>query len=284
MDIVKIGDQVAQYRITEKLGEGGMGLVFKAKDTKLGRDVALKFLQPNLIRNEESRRRFVNEARAASRVNHPGICTIHEIGATAHGQLFIAMEFYEGETLEQRISRGMIPLDDALDIAIKIGEGLQQAHAAGIVHRDIKPANIMITPRGAVKILDFGLAKLAGESKHTRTGAVFGTQAYMSPEQTQGREADQRSDIWSLGVMLYEMVTEQLPFSSEYEQGLAFAVVSNRHVPVKRVNTEAPKALSDVIDRCLMKKPQHRYPSMCDLLNYLQLIRMGQKPERHRRR
>ena len=281
MDIVKIGDQVAQYRITEKLGEGGMGLVFKAKDTKLGRDVALKFLQPNLIRNEESKRRFVNEARAASRVNHPSICTIHEIGATAHGQLFIAMEFYEGETLEQRISRGMIPLDDALDIAIKIGEGLQQAHAAGIVHRDIKPANIMITPRGAVKILDFGLAKLAGESKHTRTGAVFGTQAYMSPEQTQGREADQRSDIWSLGVMLYEMVTEQLPFSSEYEQGLAFAVVSNRHVPVKRVNTEAPKALSDVIDRCLMKKPQHRYPSMSDLLNDLQLIRMGQKPERH---
>jgi serine/threonine protein kinase len=198
-----IGQTISHYKIIEKLGGGGMGVVYKAEDTKLKRMVALKFLPPDLTRDDEAKERFVHEAQAASALDHPNICTIHEIDETDDGQIFICMAYYEGETLKKKIERGPLPFDQTLDLAMQIAQGLARAHEAGITHRDIKPANIMITTRGEVKIVDFGLAKLVGQTRLTKTGTTMGTVAYMSPKQAQGIDADHRSDIWSLGVVLY---------------------------------------------------------------------------------
>jgi serine/threonine protein kinase len=183
-----------------------MGVVYEAVDTKLDRPVALKFLLPESTRDPEAKARFIHEAKAASALDHPNVCTIHEIGETDDGRLFLAMARYAGETLKQKIARGPLPLDEALDIARQIAEGLAEAHKKEIVHRDLKPANIFVTDSGLVKILDFGLAKLAGQTKVTRTGTTLGTVAYMSPEQARGQETDARTDLWSLGAVLYEMV------------------------------------------------------------------------------
>ena len=193
------GQTVSHYRVLEKLGGGGMGVVYKALDTKLNRTVALKFLPPELTRDDEARQRFVQEAPAASALDHPNICTVYDIDSTADGQLFIAMAFYDGETLKKRIERGPLRVEEALDVAIQIAQGLKRAHEARIVHRDIKPANLMITKDGLIKIVDFGIAKLMGQTGLTRTGTTLGTVAYMSPEQVSIAEADQRPDVWALG-------------------------------------------------------------------------------------
>ncbi len=209
-----IGQTVSHYKILAKLGEGGMGVVYKAEDTKLGRHVVLKFLAPYLTRDQEAIERFINEAKTASALDHPNICTIYEIGESDDGQLFIAMAYYVGETLREKIAGAnggspLLAIDNAIEIATQIASGLTRAHEAGIIHRDIKPANIIITKRREVKILDFGLAKLAGQQHLTKSGATLGTIAYMSPEQAQGLPVDHRTDIWSLGVVMYEMLTGQ---------------------------------------------------------------------------
>ncbi len=206
------GTQLGPYEIVSQLGQGGMGVVYQATDPRLRRTVAIKLLPPDLTRDETAKQRFLQEAQAASALDHPNICTIFEINETDDGQLYLVMAHYEGETLKERTARGPLELDDAIDIATQVGEGLTKAHAAGIVHRDIKPANLIVTADKTVKILDFGLAKLAGTEGMTQTGTTVGTVAYMSPEQARGQEVDHRTDIWSLGVVLYEMLAGQPPF------------------------------------------------------------------------
>ena len=221
-----IGENISHYKIIEKLGEGGMGVVYKAEDTKLQRVVALKFLPVSMTRDERARARFVHEARAASALDHPNICTIHEIDETEEGHTFIVMAYYEGESLKEKIERGPIEIEEALDIVYQISEGLHEAHEKEIVHRDIKPANIALTTRDQVKIMDFGLAKLRGQTILTREGTTLGTVSYMSPEQARGEEVDHRTDIWSLGVVLYEMITGKRPFKGDYEQAVIYSILN----------------------------------------------------------
>ena len=220
-----IGKTISHYKILEKLGEGGMGVVYKAQDTKLDRIVALKFLPRNLLCDSEAKARFTHEAKAASALNHTNITTIYEIDEV-EGECFICMEYIEGKNLKDRIESAPLKIAEAIGIALQIAEGLQEAHQKGIIHRDIKSANIMQTTRGQVKIMDFGLAKLAGQTRLTKTGATMGTFAYMSPEQAKGEKVDHRADIWSLGVVIYEMVTGQLPFKSEYEQAIVYSIMN----------------------------------------------------------
>jgi TolB-like protein/Tfp pilus assembly protein PilF len=276
-----IGKTVSHYRILEKLGEGGMGVVYKAEDTKLGRPVALKFLPPTLTMNAEARERFMQEARAASALDHRNICNIHDIEQADDGQVFIAMAYYEGATLKQRIERGPLKLSEALDIAIQAADGLARAHEGGITHRDIKPANIMITDRGEVKLLDFGLAKLKGAVDLTKAGTTLGTTGYMSPEQAHGRLIDHRSDIWSLGVVLYEMVTGRQPFRGEYEQTIIYSILNDEPEPVTAVRANLPIELDRVIGKALAKNSSERYQTMTDLLVDLRSLekRMGQRGE-----
>ncbi len=210
-----IGRTVSHYKILEKLGEGAMGIVYKALDTRLKRSVALKFLPSELTRDQEAKERFVQEAQAASVLDHPNVCTIHEIDEH-DGQMFIVMGYVEGSTLRKEIHRGKLDLPRIEHIAAQIAEGLKAAHARGIVHRDVKSDNIMVSPAGQVKVMDFGLAKLKSTGRITRTGSVVGTVSYMSPEQARGEPVDNRTDIWSLGVVLYEMATGRLPFTADY--------------------------------------------------------------------
>ena len=246
-----IGKTVSHYRILEKLGEGGMGVVYKAEDTKLGRTVALKFLPPELTRDKAAKTRFMHEARAASALQHNNICTIHEIDETPEEQLFISMDCYDGQTLKGKIASGPLTLDEALGLAIQVAEGLAKAHVAGMVHRDIKPANIMVTSDGIAKILDFGLAKLAGQTKVTRTGMTVGTVTYMSPEQACGEPADARSDIFSLGAVLYEMLTGQPPFPGEQEAAVIYGITSTDPKPLAAHRQGAPEVLQRVVDKAL---------------------------------
>ncbi len=254
-----------RYRIIEELGRGGMGIVYKAEDTKLGRRVALKFLPPELTRDPEARRRFIQEAQAASALDHPNICTIHEIGDTKAGQMYIAMACYEGESLKEKIARGPLDVEETIDIAIQITQGLAKAHQKNIVHRDIKPANIMITDEEVAKILDFGLAKLAGQVGLTRAGAIIGTAAYMSPEQARGEAVDHRTDIWSLGVVFYKMLTGELPFKGEYEQALIHSILNDRPQPVTKLRKDLPPELEHIIGKALAKDPPDRYQHVRDL-------------------
>ena len=260
-----IGQTVSHYKILEKLGEGGMGVVYKAEDTKLERTVALKFLSPRAIGTAEEQVRFVREAQAAAALNHANICTIHEIDEH-DGQRFIAMEFVEGQSLKAKIGSGPLPLDDAVDIAAQVGEGLREAHEKGIVHRDVKSANIMVTPRGQVKVMDFGLAKAPGRTQLTEAGTTLGTVAYMSPEQGRGDAVDARSDIWSLGVVLYEMVSGQLPFEGDHEQAIMYAILNEDPVPLTSLRSKVPLALERVVSKCLEKQPSRRYQHVDDLL------------------
>jgi serine/threonine protein kinase/tetratricopeptide (TPR) repeat protein len=260
-----LGKTISHYRIFDKLGEGGMGVVYKAEDTKLGRSVALKFLPPELTRDTEARKRFAQEARAASALDHPNICTIHEIDETAEGQLFIAMAFYEGESLKAKIERGPLKLDEALDIAAQIAQGLAKAHEQGIVHRDIKPANILVTKDGLVKIVDFGLAKLAG-AKVTKTGTTLGTARYMSPEQARGEAVDARSDIFSLGAVLYEMLTGKHAFPGEYEQAMLYAIMNEEPEPVTALRTGVPMELERIVATCMAKNPGERYQHVDEII------------------
>jgi pentatricopeptide repeat protein len=274
-----IGKTILHYRVIEKLGEGGMGVVYKAEDTKLKRTVALKFLPPEMTRDVKAKERFVHEAQAASALDHPNICTIHEIDETNDGQTFIAMACYEGESLRAKIERGPLKLDEALDVAAQIAQGLAKAHERKIIHRDIKPANILITPDGLVKIVDFGLAKLGGVTRLTRTGATPGTVSYMSPEQLKGGEVDQRSDIWALGVVLYEMVTGETPFKGEYEQAMGYSIMNEVPRPVRSLRSEAPVELELLIEKSLSKDASERYQTAVELLGALQAIkrRLGSK-------
>lgn len=254
-----IGKSVSHYKILEKLGEGGMGVVYKAEDTRLKRTVALKFLPPEWTRDPEAKKRFIHEAQAASTLDHSSICTIYEVEETEDGQTFIAMACYEGETLKNRIKRGPLKVEEAVNVAIQIAEGLKEAHDKGIVHRDIKSANIMVTPKGQVKILDFGLARLTGRTRLTKTGTTLGTVDYMSPEQAQGDRIDRRSDIWSLGVVLYEMLTGMKPFAGEYEQAVVYSILNEAPEPITGLRTGISKALEAIVLKCLEKDPSRRY-------------------------
>ena len=262
-----IGQTISHYLITEKLGEGGMGVVYKAEDTKLGRPVALKFLAPHLLRDEEGLKRFHREAKAAAKLDHPNICTVYEIDEV-DGKTFIVMAFLEGLPLSKKIADGPLKLNEALSVAGQIAEGLEAAHENGVVHRDIKPDNVMLLKglRGLVKIMDFGLAQLAGGSKFTREGTTLGTMAYMSPEQAQGAEVDRRSDIWSFGVVLYEMVSGQTPFRGDFDQAVVYSIVNEPPEPLTAVRTGVPKQLEDIVNKALSKKPEERHQHADDLV------------------
>jgi len=260
-----IGQLISHYKIMDKLGEGGMGIVYKAEDTKLKRTVALKFLPLQSITDEEERTRFVHEAQAAAALDHPNICTVHEIDE-ADGNTFIAMAFIDGQSLKTKIESGPLKIEEALNISIQIAEGLQEAHEKGIVHRDIKSANIMLSSKGQAKITDFGLAKLADRTKLTKTGTTMGTVAYMSPEQTRGVMVDHRTDIWSFGVLLYEMITGQLPFKGNYDQAVVYSIVNEDPQPVTGVRSGIPLALERIINKTLSKKPTERYQHVDEIL------------------
>jgi tetratricopeptide (TPR) repeat protein len=263
-NVLSPGTMISHYRIIKKIGEGGMGVVYKAEDTKLDRTVALKFLPPHLLCDTEARARFEHEAKAASALNHPGIATIHEIDE-ADGQCFIAMEYLEGGSLKARMEKPL-SLTEILALAIQIGEGLDAAHQSGVVHRDIKPDNIMLTRRGTAKIMDFGLAKLRGVTRLTRTGTTLGTLRYMSPEQIQGKEVDQRSDIFSFGVVLYELVTGNLPFKGEYEEAVFYSILNETPDPLARYRSDVPEGLQRIVDRALAKDISERYQHADDMV------------------
>jgi len=265
------GQIIAQYQILGQLGRGGMGIVYKARDTRLKRAVALKFLPPYLSHNTEAKERLLVEAQAAAALEHPNLCTIHEIGEAGDGRLFIVMPYYEGETLKDKIARGPLPVAEALAYAVQMARGLEQAHRQGVVHRDVKPANVMVVGEGIVKVMDFGLAKVTDVSL-TRPGTKMGTVAYMSPEQAQGQGVDARTDQWSLGVVLYEMLTGARPFSGEYEQAVLYAILHEAPEPLRVVRPDVPQGLAPVIMKVLDKQPQRRYGTMQDVIRALQTV------------
>ena len=250
-----IGQTISHYRILEKLGEGGMGVVYKAQDTKLDRSVALKFLPEHVSASSGDLERFKQEAKAAAALNHPNICTIHGI-EEAEGKNFIVMEFVDGQMLQEK--KSSLSMKQALDIGIQIAEGLAAAHEKGIVHRDIKPENIMIRKDGRVQVMDFGLAKLRGASRLTKEGSTVGTAGYMSPEQVQGQETDHRSDIFSLGVLLYEMLSGQPPFKGIHETAVSYEIVNVDSPPMSSIKVEIPPELDAIVLDCLEKDPKER--------------------------
>lgn len=268
-----IGNAVSHYKILEHLGGGGMGEVYKAEDTKLKRLVALKFLPLELTRDQETKKRFIQEAQAASALQHNNICTIHEIDETDDGQMFICMDYYQGESLKRKIERSPLKIDETINIAIQCSKGLHKAHERGIIHRDIKPANIMITDEGEVRIVDFGLARISGQTRLTKEGTTLGTVAYMSPEQTGGEEIDQRSDIWSLGVVLYEMVTGQLPFKGDYDQAMMYSIVNDEPKPITGLRTGTPMELERIVNKALYKNPDERYQHADEILTDLKKLK-----------
>jgi len=259
-----IGQTVSHYKILDKLGEGGMGVVYRAHDTKLDREVALKFLPPYLASEPVEKERFLREARAASALNHPNITTVHEIDEY-YDQIFMAMELVEGKTLKQLVKAETLPVKKVLDIAIQACEGLMAAAEKGVVHRDIKSDNIILTPKNQVKIMDFGLAKFKGDAKLTAAGSTVGTAAYMSPEQATGEEVDQRADIFSFGVVLYELLTGKLPFRGEHPAGYAYAILNEQPEPLARFNDKVTPELQRIVSRALQKDKQERYQHIDDL-------------------
>jgi len=265
--------QINHYKIIEELGKGGMGVVYKAEDTRLGRLVALKLISPDLAGDSKTKNKFFREARLASSLQHQNICTIHEIGETTEGQLFISMDYYEGDTLQSKLLKGDLSLKTLLDYAIQISTGLNKAHTKQIAHRDIKPGNIIITEDDTVKILDFGLAKLAGTRDSTQTGKAMGTIAYMSPELAEGKKIDHLTDIWSLGVVIYEMCTGTLPFSHDYDAAIIYSILDKSPLPPSEIRKEIPEELERIIFQCLRKKKEERLQSASELLHELKLVR-----------
>ncbi|HEX5758261.1 MAG TPA: protein kinase [Thermoanaerobaculia bacterium] len=266
------GRTVSHYEVLDQIGGGGMGVVHRARDTRLGRPVALKFLSPQHAGSAAHKERFLREARAASALEHPNICSIYDLGDTEDGGLFIAMALCPGESLKDRIARGPVPADEALRIAQQIADGLACAHSRGIVHRDVKPGNVMVSDDGTVKLVDFGLAKLADDGDPlTRTGTVVGTTAYMSPEQVLGEPVDERTDLWSLGVLLFEMVTGVRPFRGEREPAVMHAIVS-REPPASALPPEAAPMLAPMLGRLLAKSPAERYQSASEVASDLRRL------------
>lgn len=268
---MKVDQQISHYQVIAKLGGGGMGVVYKARDVKLDRFVALKFL-PHHLDSEVHQIRFIQEAKTASALDHPNICTIYEIDKTSEGQVFIAMGFYEGETLKKKLSQTKIPLQEALHIVLQITRGLSKAHEHGVIHRDIKPANVIITHEGVAKIVDFGLARFVDDTRITHTGVAVGTLQYMSPEQVRGKQIDHRTDIWSVGVLLYEMVSGHLPFLSTTEIGVIQSIINDEPTPIRSYQPNIPEKLEKIIRKTLSKPVQDRYILMQQLAHELEEI------------
>jgi serine/threonine protein kinase len=259
-----IGKTISHYKIIEKLGEGGMGIVYKAEDSKLKRQVALKFLSPKSLSGEEEKNRFKREAQAAASLNHPNIATVFEIDEY-EGDMFIAMEYIEGQNLKQMVESGPLKLKDVVRIGSQIAEGLYAAHTKDIIHRDIKSANIMITENGQVKIMDFGLAKLSNVSMLTQEGTTVGTVSYMSPEQTHGESVDYRTDIWSLGVIIYEMVSGQLPFKGQYDSAVIYSIMHEEAEPITALRTGVPMELERIVSKTMAKEAANRYQNVNEI-------------------
>jgi len=283
-----LGASISHYQVLSTIGRGGMGVVYKAEDISLGRFVALKFLPEEFAQDPHTRARFRREAHAASALNHPNICTIYEIGEEHH-KVFLAMEYLEGESLRQIVERGPLPFNRLLQVAIDVAEGIEAAHSRGVIHRDIKPANVFVTSSGRSKILDFGLAKVmplqtpSGTDAPTSSmmlqdtastlGTILGTVQYMSPEQVLGQLLDERSDLFSFGVMLYEMATGCLPFRGESSPSIFISIVREAHIPVSRLNPEIPMELAPIIDKCLEKKQALRYQHAAEICSDLKLLK-----------
>jgi serine/threonine protein kinase/Tfp pilus assembly protein PilF len=271
-----IGNTILHYKITEKLGEGGMGVVYKAIDSELDRVVALKFLPRHLGINEDNLNRFKTEAKAAATLNHPNITTIYSIEkseeADKENLVFIVMEYIDGIELKEKIKRGSLSIEQALNISIKICEGLEAAHKKGVIHRDIKSSNIMVTEEDNVKIMDFGFAKLNMNNNLTSIGTTLGTIAYMSPEQTTGENVDHQTDIWSVGIVLYELITGQLPFKGDYDQAIIYSIMNEDPPKLNHHIKENPELLESIIFKALAKKKEDRYQSVAELKNDLKLL------------
>lgn len=275
-----IGTLIGRYQITEKLGEGGMGVVYKATDVSLGRSVAIKFLPPGIEGDGEEVRRLEHEARALSALNSPNVATIYAI-EEHQGKKFIVMEYLEGGTLSELLKKVRPSLEQFLDYALQIGRGLDHAHQHGVIHRDLKTSNIMLARDGSLKITDFGVAKLRGVTRLTRTGTTVGTAAYMSPEQARGEEVDQRSDIFSLGIILYELLTGQLPFRGVHEAALLYEITHEEPAPLTSLRPDLPAEIGEVIARALRKKPSDRHQGVGELVEALKSIGTGH-PSRDR--
>jgi tetratricopeptide (TPR) repeat protein len=267
-----VGRTVGQYQILARIGGGGMGVVYSARAGRLGRIVALKFLPPQWSHDTSAKDRFVREAQAASATNHPNICTIHDIETADDGQLFIVMAYYEGETLKRRLESGPLPIDEALDIATQVADGLAKAHAQGVVHRDIKPGNLILTEDG-VRILDFGLATFADAMKLTAENATLGTMAYMSPEQVRGLPADARADVWATGAVLYEMLTGHPPFRGSHAEAIGYAVRNEQPTLIRDARPEVPEEVEQLVFRALHKEASVRYASGRELARALRQVR-----------
>lgn len=278
-DEISLGSIVSgKYRIIKELGRGGMGIVYKAQDQRLKRNVAIKFLHPESVREQEARQRFIQEAQAAAALDHPNICSVYEV-SEASDQSFIIMSYIKGFSLKERLKSGPLNIDQALKIATQVAEGLKEAHEKGIVHRDVKPANIMLTDKGQAKIMDFGLAKLSWGADLTRASIIMGTVAYMSPEQSRGEETDHRTDIWSLGCVLYEMLCGNRPFKGQHDQAIIYSILNEEPQPLTALHTKVSKTLKQVVFRALEKKISRRYQNLDEFI--LDLQRAPEFPHLH---
>ena len=266
------GTMVQHYRIVEKIGAGGMGEVYLAEDTKLDRRVALKFLSEEYLNHQEMKTRFLREAKAAAGLSHPNIVTVYEVGEH-HGKPFFSMEHVGGQSLHHFAHDEQLPIKRVIELAIQIGDGLSEAHSMGIVHRDIKTANIVIDRKGLPRILDFGLAKVGSDDALTKTGSTFGTVAYMSPEQVEGNPADERSDLYSFGIVLYELLTGRTPFKRDNYAATLKAISTDTAEPLIRYKSDISYELQQIVSKLLERDPQHRYQTASDVVSDLRRMK-----------